>query len=179
MITTLTLVACWSSRAPEPAHPLIMNSQPQATKAAGLEGAYLCSISIPDGGTERYEYPKFHCTITRDAGHLVLAKHAGSQRFRGEIVAMTDGTGFTFDGQFYCPYGECDSPLHGVFKDDGKGQLVGTFSDDKLEVRMVRDPNGAFGGGTYGGRAYGGAQYGGGSYGGYGYGGRHRRHRRP
>ena len=75
------------------------------------------------------------------------------------------GEGFVFAGEFYCPWGDCTQPLHGVFKAIGNGALRGTFRDATMSVLLEPAPDAAFGGATYGGDGYGGFGYGGATYG--------------
>lgn len=123
-----------------------------------LTAGYYCSIQ--DGG---YKYPPFPCAVRKIDGRWMLAKLAGSQRFRGEV--KPHGSGFSFDGELYCPWGDCTQPLHGEFKAVGQGRLRGTFRDADLVVLLAPAPDAAFGGASYGGDGYGGFGYGGATYG--------------
>ena len=126
-----------------------------APRERDLTAAYLCSIE--DGG---YHYPKMPCVVKNVGGKYVLAKLAGSQRFRGEVRLVGDG--FTFDGEYFCPWGDCTAPMHGEFVRRPNGELVGKFRDTQVVVTLVPAPaNGA---------AWGGTSYGGDAYGGFGYG---------
>ncbi|MCX5744625.1 MAG: hypothetical protein NT062_19210 [Proteobacteria bacterium] len=171
LVSAAALIACWSNASPVATTP-VGNAQPLVQPGSSpLEGEYWCSISVPpfDGTETRYAYPNFPCTIRNQDRQLVLEKHGGSQRFTGAVLPHAGG--FAFDGKFYCPWGACDQPLRGEFRNNAQGELIGTFSDDgKIEVRMVRAQPGAFGGAGYG-LGYGGGGYGGGSYGGQMYGG--------
>ena len=151
-------MSCWSGK---PQDSTIDNRG--AGGERDLTAAYYCSIQ--DG---EFRYPRFPCAVRKIEGHWMLAKLAGSQRFRGVVTPR--GEGFTFDGEFYCPWGDCAQPLHGVFKPIGKGRLRGTFSDATMVVLLERAPDHAFGGATYGGDGYGGFGYGGLGYGGATYG---------
>lgn len=139
-------------------------------KQRDLTAAYLCSIT--DSG---YHYPNFPCAIRQVGGRYVLAKLAGSQRFRGEVRPV--GEGFSFDGEYFCPFGDCNAPMHGEFVRRPGGELVGRFTDTQLVVTLLPAPANAgwAGGSSYGGDAYGGFGYGGAGYGGLGYGGSNRR----
>jgi hypothetical protein len=184
LVAVFALVACWSS-APPPTTTPVGNAggggsgDAMIASRQGLEGQYWCSITST-GDLGKFEYPKFPCTITREDGHLVLAKLGGSQRFTGEIAALgsDDGrAGFRFAGQFYCPWGSCTSQLHGEFRPGRDGAFQGRFSDDtNLHVRLWRAAPNELAGVGYGGAMYGGAMYGGAMYGGTTYAGR--RHRR-
>jgi hypothetical protein len=146
------LVACWSGK---PSESTIDN---HGGGERDLTASFFCSIE--EAG---FKYPGYPCAIRKIEGHWVLAKLAGSQRFRGEVLPR--GEGFTFEGEFYCPWGDCDKPLHGVFKPAGQGALRGTFRDDEMIVTLVPAPDSAFGGASYGGDGYGGFGYGGATYG--------------
>jgi hypothetical protein len=122
---------------------------------ADLDGAYWCIIEQGD-----LSYPPYACTIQNVDHRVVLAKLAGSQRFEGELKPA--GGGFSFDGVFFCPWGECTQPLHGTFE-PSEGGLVGTFRDSTIIVRMTAVQLGAA---SHDARLYGGASYGGASYGG-------------
>jgi hypothetical protein len=95
---------------------------------------------------------------------------------------IPQGEGFAFEGEYYCPWGDCTQPLHGVFEPAGKGGYRGTFRDSTVTVMLIPAPaDSTWGGATYGGDGYGGFGYGGFGYGGGAYGGlpaKHRNHRR-
>lgn len=126
-----------------------------------LSANYLCSIE-----SEGFRYPQFPCAVRSVDGKYVLAKLAGSQRFRGEVKAL--GEGFTFDGEFYCPFGDCTAPMRGEFVRRTNGTLVGRFDQPSIVVTL--EPAAGYGGAGYGGDSYGGFGYGGWGYGGSSYG---------
>lgn len=166
VLASLAVVACGGGRkgAGTGGDTTIGNRSALSASDTGLAAQYWCSIRNGE-----FEYPQMPCVIEQGRdGRYVLAKLAGSQRFRG--VVKPRGDGFTFDGEFYCPWGACTKPLHGVFKATGDGRLRGTFDDETLVVTLTRAGSGAFGGAGYGGAAYGGLGYGGGGYGGSRYG---------
>ena len=137
----LAIAACWTGK---PTPTTIDNRRAEDSHLVGM---YFCSIE--EGG---FAYPQFACSIREIGGRLRLAKLRGSQRFRGVIEPRPDG--FAFEGELYCPYGDCTQPLHGVFvRHDNT--LRGTFSDARLTVRMIPAPEHAFGGAGYGGDSYG------------------------
>jgi hypothetical protein len=129
-----------------------------------LSAKYFCSIE-----SDGYTYPRFPCAIRSVGDKYELAKLGGSQRFRGEVRAVGDG--FSFDGEFFCPFGDCTSPMHGEFVRRPDGTLVGKFDQQSIVVTLEPggggdDGNGAaYGGDSYGGFGYGGASYGGATYG--------------
>ncbi|HUS28010.1 MAG TPA: hypothetical protein VMZ53_05860 [Kofleriaceae bacterium] len=152
-----TGAACGGSK-----HDSAIGNSSRAGGGPDLTAAYLCSIE--DGG---YHYPQMPCVVKNVGGKYVLAKLAGSQRFRGEVRAAANG--LSFDGEYYCPWGDCTQPMHGEFVRRAGGELVGKF--DSVVVTMVPAPaNVAWGGTSYGGDAYGGFGYGGWGYGGSEYG---------
>jgi hypothetical protein len=124
-----------------------------------LSAAYFCSIHM-----DRYQYPRFPCVIRKVDGRWMLAKLGGSVRFRGEV--RPEGHGLAFDGELYCPWGDCSKPLHGVFQPTGKpGALRGLFADAGVTTLLEPAPDSAFGGAAYGGDGYGGFGYAGAGYG--------------
>ena len=171
----IAVCSCWGGNSAQ--QTAIGHPAPLAERT--FSGAYWCSIQ--DDG---FAYPPYPCAIWSVDHRLVLAKLGGSQRFEGEIKPA--GAGFSFDGLFYCPAGDCTQPLHGTFEPND-ATLVGRFRDSTLVVRLAPVQLGsAFGGASYGGAScdhancdgatyddtsYGGASYGGASYGGASYGG--------
>jgi hypothetical protein len=149
----LVAMSCWSGK---PQDTTLDNRVVGAER--DLTAAYYCSIQ--DGG---FRYPAYPCAVRKIDGRWVLAKLAGSQRFRGEVRPR--GEGFAFDGEFYCPWGDCTQPLHGEFRAIGGGALRGTFVDASMVVVLKPAPDAAFGGASYGGDGYGGFGYGGATYG--------------
>jgi hypothetical protein len=163
-IVLFGVVACWTERAPQPIGHQAVQTQDS------LAGSYWCTITEGD-----YTYPRFPCAITDQGGQLVLAKLAGSVRFKGEI--RRNRAGFSFEGRMFCPWGDCTQALHGRFAARGAAWL-GTFSDNEMTVVIGRA--GGLGGDGYGGDSYGGATYGGTTYGNYAPSGRrNRRQLRP
>lgn len=152
-------VACGGTK-----HDPSLSNQAHGAGGHDMTAAYLCSIE--DGG---FRYPQMPCVVKSVGGKYMLAKLAGSQRFRGEVRPV--GEGFSFDGEYYCPWGDCTQPMHGEFVRRPSGELVGTFRDNQVIVRLTPAPsNTAWGGTSYGGDAYGGFGYGGMGYGGSSYG---------
>ena len=132
----LAIAACWTGRT----ESTIDNH----AAAAEVTGGYWCSIE--SGG---YQYPQFPCTVRRIDGHLTLAKLGGSQRFHGELAPVA--AGYRFDGELFCPYGDCTEEMHGTFVAQGR-ELRGHFG--AMTVRMTPAPDSAFGGLAYGGDSY-------------------------
>jgi hypothetical protein len=132
LVASLATVACWHGGTGAPRDTPIENRGPLLV-ASDRVGPYWCSIR--DG---EYEYPQMPCAIREVGGKLMLAKLAGSQRFRGVITLQ--GRSFNFDGEFYCPWGDCQKPLHGVFEATGDQTWRGTFDGDTMIVTLVRAP---------------------------------------
>lgn len=131
----------------------------RSSSSHDLTASYFCSIE-----SDGYKYPRFPCAIRSVGNKFELAKLAGSQRFRGEVRVVGDG--FSFDGEFFCPFGDCTSPMHGEFVRTPSGTLVGKFQQPGIVVTLEPSGNGAaYGGDSYGGFGYGGAEYGGATYG--------------
>jgi hypothetical protein len=149
----LVAMSCWGGRAQD------STLDNRARGDRDFTAVYYCSIQ--ESG---YKYPRFPCAVRKVEGRWMLAKLAGSQRFRGVIEPRGDG--FSFTGELYCPWGDCTQPLHGVFNAVGNGRLRGTFQDAAMVVLLEPAPDSAFGGATYGGDGYGGFGYGGFGYGG-------------
>ncbi|HEX5059728.1 MAG TPA: hypothetical protein VFV99_10230 [Kofleriaceae bacterium] len=149
----LVAMSCWSGKSPD---STLDNRALSGER--DMTAAYYCSIQDGD-----FKYPAFPCAVRKIEGRWMLAKLAGSQRFRGEVTPR--GEGFSFDGELYCPWGDCTQPLHGVFKSIGNGALRGVFRDASMTVVLKPAPDAAFGGATYGGDGYGGFGYGGATYG--------------
>jgi hypothetical protein len=149
LVFGVAAIGCWTDKAPT----TVENRQPMQQR--DLTGAYWCTIE--SGG---YTYDPYPCVIRRVDSRFVLAKLGGSQRFTGEVRAAR--AGFTFDGEFYCPWGDCTQRMHGVFVPAQGGYQ---FQDDHITVRMTKAADGAYGGVAYGGDGYGGFGYGGATYG--------------
>jgi hypothetical protein len=162
VVAIASCIAIWSCGGGNSARGAAID-RPSLTE---IDGAYWCVIEQAD-----LAYPAYPCTIQNVDHRFVLAKLGGSQRFEGEIKPV--GAGFSFDGVFFCPWGECTQPLHGTFE-PSDGGLVGTFRDSTMIVRMTAVQLGTASydatlyGGGYGDTGYGGAGYGGTSYGGAG-----------
>jgi hypothetical protein len=159
----LALGAAALACGPRTGAPASLSNVAPAGRAPGplTLGDYACSQA--QGG---YRYPAFHCVVQAREGRVWLEKVSGSQRFRGWVSA-TDGGGFAFDGEMYCPWGDCTEPMQAGFVPDGAGVYRARWigRDGEPDVITLRYTPGG-----YGGAGYGGGGYGGGGYGGYGYG---------
>jgi hypothetical protein len=147
-----------------PAEPVAvapLSNEAMAMGDAGplAHGDYACRIQ--DGG---YDYPPFRCVVHGDGGRTVLEKVEGSVRFRGVVGPSRDG--FRFDGELYCPWGDCTEPVHAEFRPAGD-TYVATFQPaaarrDRMVITL--GPARARGGDGHGGYGYGGDGYGGDGY---------------
>lgn len=170
ILTGVFLSACWTSKA-EPVAPVVGNTA-EVTAERDLSGTFWCTIGEGD-----YEYEQYPCVIKTVYGKQMLAKLSGSQRFRG-FVKPAGPRNFAFDGEMYCPWGDCTEPMKGTFKAVAGGGFKGTFRAQRITVKLTPGDLSAFGGSAYGGDGYGDpfgftgtSSYGGGGYGGFGYGG--------
>ncbi len=132
------------------------------------DGSYACSIE--ESG---YKYPPFACVVSTSGGRTRLEKLGGSQRIRGDVT-FTGAGGFRFEGEFYCPWGDCTQAIAGDFHGTNGQDFVGEFltSTGTVIFALRYLPGGgadSYGGGAYGGGVYGGGAYGGGVYGRGGY----------
>ena len=163
----MAYMACWTGGS--------RSSTPIATELEGgardVTGSYWCSID--EDGEDDQRYP---CVIKKVGDKLMFAKLAGQERIRGHIT-LDDKEGFSFVGERYCPWGDCNQELHGKFKPVGRGGFKGMFREEAIVVHLVPAPANAFGGSEYGGDEYGDPFGYDGSSGGIGYGGGYRRHR--
>jgi hypothetical protein len=167
LVMVALLAACGPSQQSSIApRPIGNQADPLAATGSPPIGEYLCSIQ--EGG---YEYPPFRCIVGFEGGRGVLEKVEGSVRFRG-VIAST-AAGFRFDGEVYCPWGDCTEPVSAEFRSSGGGLYIANFATRRNGPAMtvVLEPSryAGYGGDYYGGYGYGG--YGGDYYGGYGYGG--------
>jgi hypothetical protein len=167
-------MACWSGKSETTTSGTapVIEAAPRE-----LTGAYWCTIE--DSG---YEYPRYPCVIKKVGSHLMLAKLAGSQRIRGNITP-DKSEGFEFEGELYCPWGDCTEAMHGRFRPSGKGGFKGKLegpAEQEMTVQLAPAAANAFGGGGYGGDGYGDPfGYGGATYGGTNYRIDRRGRRRP
>jgi hypothetical protein len=141
------VAACWTDKHPQ---AVVENHA-----ASDPTGAYWCTI------VDNYKYPRFPCVIRRNGGVLELIKLGGSQRFFGRITPVGDA--LDFDGQMFCPWGDCWEHVRAKLR-PSNGGLRGTFrdvdSDRQFVVLLQPAPDSAFGGIGYGGDGYGPSGYG-------------------
>ena len=155
----IVLAAC--GHAPE--RPALLSNRAQVTAGGIAAGAYACRLD--ESG---YAYPPFRCVVEARGTRTWLEKTEGSVRLRGWITKQGDG--FAFDGELYCPWGDCTERVSTVFAADGAGGYRGALHSAQSGTIVVTMAyvSGAAG---VGGDGYGGGAYGGGATGGNGYGG--------
>jgi hypothetical protein len=166
VLAAATAAAC---PAATPYHVTPVGNTAVSGAAPLADGDYACQIR--DGG---YDYPPFRCVVRADGARTVLEKVEGSVRFRG-VIAPTSATSFRFDGELYCPWGDCTEPVRAEFRRAGAGYAAvvqpADARRDPMYITLTTPVQAAYGGYGYGGHGYGGYGYGGYGYGGYGYGG--------
>lgn len=84
-----------------------------------VNGEYSCVIQ-----SGAYRSPSSRCAVyVAEDGSQVLEKLGGSQRFRGRVIP--EARGFSFDGMFFCPYGDCTESVSGRFASVGASRYRG------------------------------------------------------
>ena len=115
-------------------------AQPDAAAAGFRDGAlWVCQIS---------DYDPQPCKLSRAGDGWRLDKLLGSQRFSGRVDER--GTSLLFDGEFFCPWGECTQAMKVEFEADGNDGYVTQFDDDALHLRYDAAAEGEYGGAGYG-----------------------------
>ena len=88
------------------------------------DGNYACNLT-----QEGYQYPDFACIVfTQADGTRRLEKLTGSQRFRGTLTPTPNADGFTFSGEYFCPYGDCTEAVQAEFEPISSGVYRGTLN---------------------------------------------------
>ncbi len=150
-LATSASAACATARAP--VDRKVVENMPDARsldgrRAALPDGQYTCSIQEGD-----YTYPSFPCVIATSNGKVHLEKVAGSQRIRG-AVTMTEN-GFHFEGELFCPYGDCAQPVVAEFqRADDERHYVGKIKTSTGVIRFdlryhPEAPTATYGSDTY------------------------------
>jgi hypothetical protein len=157
-LATFAAAALACGHAAERKEPL-SNRAPAASGTLTV-GEYACRLD--EGG---YHYPPFRCVVSRRGSRTWLEKVGGSVRLRGWLTPHGDG--FGFDGELFCPWGDCTEHVTAELASDGHGDWRATMSTAQAGPMTMTL---AYAQGGFGGAGYGGDGYGGGAYGGYGYG---------
>jgi hypothetical protein len=126
---TLALVlaaSCAPATATLPAHRKVVDNMPDARsldgrRAALPDGQYTCSLEDGDG----HRLPSFPCVVVTSNGKVHLEKVAGSQRLRGAVTLTA--AGFHFEGELFCPYGDCAQPVVAEFERADERHYVGVI----------------------------------------------------
>jgi hypothetical protein len=157
-IACLAGLACWTGGGHQAPLATTLEAQPR-----DITGAYWCTFDEDDLESR---YP---CMIKKVRNRLVLAMLGGEERLRGHI-ALDDRDGFSFVGELYCEYDDCQQTLHGRFRPVGRGGFKGSFREEAMVLHLLPAPAGAFAAPSdeatddpfdYQGPAFGGDTYGG------------------
>lgn len=65
------------------------------------------------------DYPPMACTIRKRGAGFWLEKTQGSQRIRGKLARSGDD--LTFDGEFFCPMGDCTGRARATLRKTARG----------------------------------------------------------
>lgn len=140
----LVVVACGSRPAPEPTEPVGNDvegpSEPMPLPAQTGGQLWACRI---DG------YDPQPCQFAQVEGQWTLRKLLGSQRFYGDVSFDTQG--FDFDGDFFCPWGDCATPFTLRFDLVDDHRYFGQHDGTQLDVRFDAELAAEWGGAGYGG----------------------------
>ena len=128
-------------------------SRPPVTNTGGGGGEALAEApaGFRDGALwscQIGEYDPQPCKVEQDGGKWRLSKLMGSQRFTGVIAPQ--GAALTFAGEFFCPWGDCTSPMNVDFNPDGAGYIT-SFEGEEIRLRHDADLEVEYGGAGYGG----------------------------
>ena len=95
------------------------------------DGNYACNL-FQNG----YQYPDFSCIVLTQAnGTRRLEKLTGSQRFGGTVIP--NGNGFSFSGEYFCPYGDCTHAVQGEFEQLSSGIYRGSFGETMVTLKYL------------------------------------------
>lgn len=100
------------------------------------------------------DYDPQPCRLSQRGGGWQLTKLMGSQRFDGAVSRR--GVTLAFDGDYFCPWGDCTTPMVVEFTPDGPDAAYGpaayvtTFGDDEIRLRWDADLDNEYGGAGYG-----------------------------
>lgn len=143
-VVVIAAVACGpkaTSTESTPANTVVEETPANPNLPVGVtDGAlWTCQIDF---------YDPQPCKLTEDAGTWTLTKLLGSQRFRGSASFTPEG--IAFDGAYFCPWGDCTTPLVTTFVDQGGHQYAA--SHDGTPILLVWDEGYAdeWGGAGYG-----------------------------
>ena len=144
-MTTLTLVlaACGAPTKPATIENTGSEALEQPAQAgAGFRDGALWSCQISD-------YDPQPCKLSQTADGWQLTKLLGSQRFTGSLTPV--GKALAFDGEFFCPWGDCTTPMQVEFQPDGEAAYAAEFGGDQVHLRYDDALANEYGGAGYGG----------------------------
>lgn len=113
--------------------------------ATGFRDGALWSCQISD-------YDPQPCKLSRTADGWQLAKLLGSQRFAGSLRPLA-GDRLAFDGESFCPWGQCTAPMRVEFEPSGPGtvEYVTAFGGNQIHLRYDDGLASEYGAAGYGG----------------------------
>jgi hypothetical protein len=122
----------------------------QGPSGPGFRDGALWTCQIDD-------YDPQPCKLSKADGGWHLAKLLGSQRFAGVMKPV--GLALEFDGEFFCPWGECTSPMRVDFNPAGASaqgggevtELATEFEGSAIALRYDEALESEWGGAGYGG----------------------------
>lgn len=123
-------------------------SAPAGPSGAGWKDGALWTCQIDD-------YDPQPCKLSQRDGGWHLDKLLGSQRFSGTVTEV--GLALEFDGEYFCPWGDCTSPMKVDFSpvgdaSDGHVDAYGTdFDGQPISLRYDEALENEWGGAGYGG----------------------------
>ena len=144
-MTTLTLVlaACGAPTKPATIENTGSEALGQPAQAgAGFRDGALWSCQISD-------YDAQPCKLSQTADGWQLTKLLGSQRFTGRLTPV--GKALAFDGEFFCPGGDCPPPMQVESQPDGEAASAAEFGGDQVHLRYDDALANEYGGAGYGG----------------------------
>lgn len=130
-MTTMTMaVALASCGAPAKQAPIENTGggealAPTPAAGAGFRDGALWSCQISD-------YDPQPCKLEQQDGGWRLTKLLGSQRFDGRLQRA--GAALAFDGEFFCPWGDCTTAMQVSFEPTGNTTYVAQFADTPIAL---------------------------------------------
>ncbi|MBI5609612.1 MAG: hypothetical protein HY902_12135 [Deltaproteobacteria bacterium] len=108
--------------------------RPDPGPAQLTPGDYQCEFTQGE-----FKYPVFRCVIRKQmtaagTAKFTLEKQGGSQRIKGSVEPTADG--FRFEGQYFCPRGDCTEATQGDFKRVGRDKYQGSLKTSTGETKV-------------------------------------------
>jgi hypothetical protein len=149
-LTVALIAGCGGSTASAPPPAPVGNTAPSPEDA-------LVATSASDGKTDGAlwscqisDYDPQPCRLERAEGGWYLRKLMGSQRFKG-TVTFAGETAFDFAGSFFCPWGDCTSPMTARFDKAADGGYTTSYQNDVIRIAWDSKLASEWGGAGYGG----------------------------